>query len=145
MRNIHLAGPAVASGFEPLSLATDGAGSARILASCCGLFGLKPTLGRIPDGLAPDLFGNFTHMGAMTRTIGDLVQMLNAMSGPHSGDPWSVGRGWLAVTVPNTQDVDLKPERAPYVDRIGNPHLARQTAEFCDRALNTPGSLGPWR
>jgi len=135
-------GVAVASGFGPLSLATDGAGSARIPASCCGVLGLKPTLGRIPHELAPDLFGNFTHMGAMTRTVGDLALMLNAMSGPHSGDPWSVGRDWPAVTVPNVQDVDLKPKRALYFDRIGNPHLARQTAEFCDHALNTLGSLG---
>lgn len=78
---------AVASGFGPLSLATVGAGSSCIPASCCGVLGLNPTMGRISHELAPDLFGNFTHTGAMTCTGGDLALMLNAMSGLHSDDP----------------------------------------------------------
>jgi aspartyl-tRNA(Asn)/glutamyl-tRNA(Gln) amidotransferase subunit A len=82
------AGAAVASGCAPLGLATDGAGSARIPASCCGVLGLKPTLGRIPHPQAPDLFSNFTHIGLLTRTLPNLAAMLNVLSGPDSGDPW---------------------------------------------------------
>lgn len=128
-------GVAVASGFGPLSLATDGAGSARIPASCCGVLGLKPTLGRIPHELAPDLFGNFTHMGAMTRTVGDLALMLNALSGPHSGDPWSVGREWQPVSAPDAEDYNLKPKRALYFAHIGNPKLAGEYSRFCAQTI----------
>jgi len=129
-------GVAVASGFGPLSLATDGAGSARIPASCCGVLGLKPTLGRIPHELAPDLFGNFTHMGAMTRTVGDLALMLNVLSGPHSGDPWSIERTWQPVAVPETQDQGAKTKRALYFTRLGNTHLADEFSTLCDRAID---------
>ena len=84
------AGAALAAGCGPLALATDGAGSARIPASCCGVLGLKPTLGRVPHPQAPDLFGNFTHLSPMTRSLPDLALMLNVLSGSDSGDPWSM-------------------------------------------------------
>lgn len=127
-------GVAVASGFGPLSLATDGAGSARIPASCCGVLGLKPTLGRIPHERAPDLFGNFTHMGAMTRTVGDLALMLNALSGPHSGDPWSIGRVWQPVAA--AQDRGVKTKRALFFAQLGNPLLAEEYSSLCGRAID---------
>ncbi|MGZ0189143.1 MAG: amidase, partial [Alphaproteobacteria bacterium] len=131
-------GVAVASGFGPLSLATDGAGSARIPASCCGVLGLKPTLGRVPHELAPDLFGNFTHMGAMTRTVGDLALMVNALSGPDAGDPWSVGKDWqpLSTSTSNSEAGEMKPKRALYFPRIGNPHLANEVSSLCLQAID---------
>lgn len=46
------------------------------------------------------------------------------------------------MTALNVQDVDLKPKRALYFDRIGNPYLARQTAEFYGQALDSIGNLG---
>ena len=93
------AGAALAAGCGPLALATDGAGSARIPASCCGVLGLKPTLGRVPHPQAPDLFGNFTHLSPMTRSLPDLALMLNVLSGSDSGDPWSIGRTWEPIKV----------------------------------------------
>ncbi|MFP6705572.1 MAG: amidase, partial [Alphaproteobacteria bacterium] len=129
-------GVAVASGFGPLSLATDGAGSARIPASCCGVLGLKPTLGRVPHQLAPDLYGNFTHMGAMTQTVGDLALMLNVLSGPHPGDPWSVGRNWQPVAVSKARDRTMKAPRALYFAQIGNPYLANEFSKLCMRAID---------
>ncbi|MEC8136664.1 MAG: amidase family protein [Pseudomonadota bacterium] len=67
---------AVATGMGPFAVTTDGAGSSRIPASCCGFLGLKATLGRIPNEDGADLFGAFSYIGAMTRTTGDLVMML---------------------------------------------------------------------
>lgn len=129
-------GVAVASGFGPLSLATDGAGSARIPASCCGVLGLKPTLGRVPHELAPDLFGNFTHMGAMTRNVGDLALMLNVLSGPHSGDPWSIGRAWQPVAISKVQDGGVETKKVLYFARIGNPLLAHESSKLCMQAID---------
>ena len=80
---------AVATGMGPFAVTTDGAGSSRIPASCCGGLGLKATLGRIPNEDGADLFGAFSYIGAMTRTTGDLVRMLNAMSGAELGYPWA--------------------------------------------------------
>jgi len=80
------AGAAVAAGLGPLAIGTDGAGSIRIPALHCGIYGLKPTFGRIPhDGWkgAP----HTSHQGPMTRTVRDAVLMMQATSGPDPRDP----------------------------------------------------------
>jgi aspartyl-tRNA(Asn)/glutamyl-tRNA(Gln) amidotransferase subunit A len=77
---------AVASGLGPLSVGTDGGGSIRIPCSCCGLFGLKPTLGRV--AAAPTYGGleTLSHTGPMTRTVRDAALMMNAIVGPDARD-----------------------------------------------------------
>lgn len=79
---------AVASGLGPLALGSDGGGSIRVPSSCCGVFGLKPTYGRIPSypriGIA---FKSMDHYGPITRYVKDAALMLNAMKGHHSADP----------------------------------------------------------
>jgi len=81
------AAAAVAAGLGPLAIGTDGGGSVRIPASCNGIVGLKPTLGMIPHPQSPDLFGNLSYIGPMTRTVADAALMLEAMAGPDVGDP----------------------------------------------------------
>ncbi|MFF8843106.1 amidase [Streptomyces sp. NPDC015127] len=78
---------AVALGAGPLSVGTDGGGSVRIPASFCGIFGLKPTYGRVP--LYPSSpFGTLSHAGPMTRDAADAALMLDVMSGEDWRD-WS--------------------------------------------------------
>ncbi|MFJ4715620.1 amidase [Streptomyces sp. NPDC088785] len=78
---------AVAVGAGPLSLGTDGGGSVRIPAAFCGIFGLKPTYGRVP--LYPaSAFGTLSHVGPMTRTAADAALLMDVVSGPDPRD-WS--------------------------------------------------------
>lgn len=80
---------AVATGMGPLSVSTDGGGSARIPAAACGVLGLKPTIGAIPNETWPFLFGNNSTVSINTRCVEDVALMWNVMSGSHALDPWS--------------------------------------------------------
>ena len=80
---------AIAAGMLPMAHGTDGGGSIRIPASCCGLFGLKPTRGRIPFG--PDFGERWSGLAsahAITRSVRDSAALLDATSGPDVGDPY---------------------------------------------------------
>jgi aspartyl-tRNA(Asn)/glutamyl-tRNA(Gln) amidotransferase subunit A len=83
------AGAAVAAGLGPLALGTDGAGSIRIPAFYNGIFGLKPTFGRIAhDGWKGSPYTS--HLGPMTRTVRDAALMMQVISGPHSRDAYAL-------------------------------------------------------
>jgi aspartyl-tRNA(Asn)/glutamyl-tRNA(Gln) amidotransferase subunit A len=78
------AGAAVAAGLGPLAQGSDGAGSIRIPSAFCGIFGLKPTYGRVPMWPVSNT-DSASHTGPMTRTVADAALMLSVMAGP---DPW---------------------------------------------------------
>jgi aspartyl-tRNA(Asn)/glutamyl-tRNA(Gln) amidotransferase subunit A len=79
------AGVAAAAGFGPLHLGSDGGGSIRMPCHFCGIFGLKPTYGRVPH--VPVSNNDYaTHIGPMSRTVADSAMMLRTMAGPHHLD-----------------------------------------------------------
>jgi Asp-tRNA(Asn)/Glu-tRNA(Gln) amidotransferase A subunit family amidase len=109
---------AVAGGMLPMAHATDGGGSIRIPASCCGLFGLKPTRARNPMG--PDAgegWGGASVGHAVTRSVRDSAALLDVTAGPDVGDPY-----WAP------------PPAGPFLDEVGRPpgrlHIALATASW---------------
>ncbi|MBQ0862805.1 amidase [Streptomyces smyrnaeus] len=83
------AGAAVAAGVVPLAHATDAAGSLRIPAAYNGLFGLKPTRGRVSMGPdADEVFSGLAVHGSVSRTVRDSAALLDRIRGPEPGDPY---------------------------------------------------------
>ncbi|MFI0216393.1 amidase [Streptomyces lydicus] len=122
------AAAAVAGGLAPVAHASDGGGSIRIPASVCGLYGIKPSRGRISGGpLLHDVTGLSTS-GPLARTVADAATLLDVMAGPMPGDPYAApalppgetfasyarrepGRLRIAVlTQPPVPDVTLHPD-----------------------------------
>lgn len=97
------AAAAVAAGLAPIAQASDGGGSIRIPASCCGLYGLKPSRGRTSPAPQGDTYG-LSVQGPVARTVADAAAYLDALAGPEPGDPF----------------VAPRPER-PFLDEVGRP------------------------
>jgi len=98
------AGAAVAAGLAPLALGSDGAGSIRIPSSFCGIFGLKPSFGRVPFYPSPGPAELNASLGPMTRTVGDAALLLDVIAGPDERDRFSLAadRGSFAAALDGT-------------------------------------------
>jgi amidase len=116
------AAAAVAAGILPAANASDGGGSIRIPASCCGLFGLKPTRGRIPFG--PDAGEGWSGMStihAVSRSVRDNALLLDISEGADMGAPY-----------------EARAKTRPYLEEVGAPvgqlriGLLRQTFNGTD-------------
>lgn len=96
---------AVAAGLVPLTLGSDTSGSIRVPASFCGVFGLKPTYGRLPrSGTFPFVY-SLDHLGPFASTVSDLAAVYDALQGPYPGDPACAQRAvepvGAALTLPH--------------------------------------------
>lgn len=117
-------GAAVAAGLAAAGHATDGAGSIRIPAACCGLFGLKPQRGRVP--LAPvdeRTWNGLTVAGAVTRSVIDNALFLDAVAGPGPAP------GGPALERPFADAVKESPGKLRIAVSLRPPFLARLTPE----------------
>jgi aspartyl-tRNA(Asn)/glutamyl-tRNA(Gln) amidotransferase subunit A len=83
------AGAAAAAGLGPLHQGSDGAGSVRVPSAFCGIYGLKPTFGRVPMWPVSNT-DSASHVGPMTRTVADAALMLAVMAGPDDWDRQSL-------------------------------------------------------
>jgi aspartyl-tRNA(Asn)/glutamyl-tRNA(Gln) amidotransferase subunit A len=80
-------GAAVAAGLVPLALGSDTNGSIRVPSSLCGIFGLKPTYGRLPRTGTFPFVASFDHLGPFARCVHDLAASYDAMQGADPRDP----------------------------------------------------------
>ncbi len=94
------AGAAVAAGMGSVAQGSDGGGSIRIPSAWCGVFGIKPSRGRVSNAPGPLSWNSVN--GPLARTVADAAALLDVLCGPAEGDAW-----WLPL-----------PER-PYLDEVG--------------------------
>jgi Asp-tRNA(Asn)/Glu-tRNA(Gln) amidotransferase A subunit family amidase len=110
------ASAAAAAGLGPLHIGTDGGGSIRIPASCAGIFGHKPSYGRIPTYPVSGAW-SLSHVGPLTRTVADAALMLTVCAGPDERDQYSLPGP--RVDYVKALRGNLKGLRVAYTDDLG--------------------------
>lgn len=135
------ASAAVAAGCGPMAVGTDGGGSIRCPASCAGIAGIKPTLGRVPFEVFPEGFAAYAFAGPLTRTIGDLALMLAVMSGPLRDEPHTLEIP--AMPVPDQPpEPAVKGKRIAWIERFGDIPLDAEVAEKTNAAVAAMAAAG---
>lgn len=126
---------AVAAGFVPLALGTDGGGSTRRPASHTGLVGFKPSIGAIArEHALPPLLLDFEVVGPIARNVADVRLLFDALSGPHAGD-----RSSQALPPPKSLPASC---RVLYVPTLGEAPVDPQIATSCRTAVQRLRALG---
>jgi aspartyl-tRNA(Asn)/glutamyl-tRNA(Gln) amidotransferase subunit A len=133
------AAAAVAAGMGPLAVGTDGGGSIRIPCSFTGLFGIKPSFGRVPAWpLSP--FGTVAHVGPITRDVADAALMLSVLSLPDARD-WHAlphePRDYRAALNTGVQDL-----RIAYSGDLGYAKVDPEVAAIVQAAVKVFADLG---
>jgi aspartyl-tRNA(Asn)/glutamyl-tRNA(Gln) amidotransferase subunit A len=135
------ASAALASGMVPLATGSDGGGSIRIPSACCGLSGMKPSLGRVPaGGPNPPGWIDLSTNGPMARRIADVARALDVAVGPDPTDLRALPRpeaSWLAAL-----DDPHVPVRVIYAPTLGYATVDAEVAAACERAVGVMESLG---
>ena len=104
-------GSAVGGGLVPIALGSDTNGSIRVPSSFCGIYGLKPTYGRLSRARSYPFVASFDHLGPFARNVRDLALAYDAMQGPDDGDA-------ACTTRP------AEPATSSLVQNIGNLRIA---------------------
>lgn len=115
---------AVAAGLVPIALASDTNGSIRVPASLCGIFGLKPTYGRLPRTGSFPFATSLDHLGPLAGATRDLALAYDALQGPHSADPVCAQR-------------PCEPVSMRFADEQAPLRVARLTGYFDEQAGET--------
>jgi amidase len=130
------AAAAVAAGLAPAAHGSDGGGSIRIPASCCGVFGLKPARGRVSPAPYGGLEG-FATSGPLTRTVLDAAAILDVMAGYETGDAW-----WAPPPArPFAAEVGADPGRLRIALAVTPPLLDAPVAPECVDAAGDAARL----
>ena len=123
-------GAAVAAGMVPLTLGTDTNGSIRVPAALCGVFGLKPTYGRLSRAGAVLFASSFDHIGPLARSTRDLALAFDVLQGPDPRDP-------VCTTLPAdpcANDIDRGIDGLRLA--VADGHFAKGGAPECHEAVH---------
>jgi aspartyl-tRNA(Asn)/glutamyl-tRNA(Gln) amidotransferase subunit A len=131
---------AVLAGICPLAVGTDAGGSIRIPASFSGVFGLKPTFGRVAV-YPPSAFGDVAHAGPMSRTVDDAALMLDAMKGWDPRDWYSLPDDTIAYR-DQVRQGSLKGKRIALSPTLGYQEPAPAVRDAVERAGRVFAELG---
>lgn len=130
---------AVATGMAALAIGTDGGGSIRIPCGFTGLFGIKPTFGRVPAWpLSP--FGTVAHVGPMTRTVTDSALMLGVISEPDFRDWYELPEQRRDYRI--GLEKGIKGLRIAYSRDLGYVDVDSDIAALVDQAVKVFDDLG---
>ncbi len=132
---------AAALGFGALHLGTDGGGSIRIPAGFTGIFGLKPSFGRVP-AYPPSPFGTVAHVGPMTREAGDGALLLNVIARPDPRDPFALPEDGRDYRIGLERGVAGL--RVAYSRTLGFARVDPEVAAAVDGAVRAMAELGAW-
>ncbi len=132
---------AIAAGMVPLATGSDGGGSLRIPSSCCGLSGVKPSLGRVPTGglHAPD-WQHLSTKGPMARRMADVVAALDVVVGPDATDLRSLPRP--EASWPAALEGARPPARVAWSPTLGYADIDDEVLALCRRAVDVLADLG---
>lgn len=137
---------AVAAGLAPIALGSDAAGSIRIPSSACGVFGLMPDFGRVPEGpVRSDAFENvlpYTFLGPITRTVSDAALMLEAIAGPDTSDPYGLPTPTDSYPEAADAGLDLADLRIGYSSNFGGFAVSDTVAETIESSLERLSAAG---
>ena len=129
-----------AAGMGPLAIGSDGGGSIRIPSSFCGVFGLKPSFGRVPRGPGSADWHTLSHIGPITRTVRDAALIMEVISGRDDRDRHSLpdtGLHYLSLL-----DTDLKGLKVAWSPDLGYAVVDPQVLEATAAAVGTFDTLG---
>ena len=129
---------ALASAQVPLALGSDGGGSIRIPAACCGVVGLKATLGVVPHLDLPDLFSANSYVGPMARSVSDTAFLFDALRGFDRRDPFGQG----AAGADSRRFPGVKGLRIGWLEKVGNPIVDPECVAAAEHALRTLEAMG---
>jgi len=135
------AAAAIASGMVPMATGSDGGGSIRIPSSCCGLSGVKPSLGRVPaGGLHGSDWHDLSTKGPMARRIADVVTALDVAVGPDPTDIASLPRP--EASWPAAMEGAQLPTKVAWSPTLGYAPLDDEVRACCEDAVGRLKSLG---
>ena len=135
------AGAGAAAGYGPLHQGSDGAGSIRMPSHFCGVFGIKPSYGRVAH-LPVGNTDQVSHVGPMTRTVADAALMLRVMAGPHPRDHYSLEAPPADYPALLGEGERLRGARVAWSPDLGHARVDGEVAALAADAVSAFTELG---